>query len=144
MKKIRQEEILSLIRSGEIETQEELSEKLKEKGFPVTQATVSRDIRELGLRKIPGTQGRMVYSAADRRGGDDAGSILREIRSLDTAANLVVLKTSPGLAMALGAKLDAMRLNGVVGSIAGDDTVFLAVKSRENAERVLETVRTLS
>jgi len=141
VKKSRQSEILSLVRASEIETQEELSEKLKENGYPVTQATVSRDIRELGLRKVPGKQGRMVYSAAERNTGTEGNGILHEIRSMDTAGNLVVLKTAPGLAMALGAKLDAMKLTGVVGCIAGDDTVFLAVKNRENAERVLESVR---
>lgn len=137
MKKKRQEKLLFLIREQIIETQEELCEALKNAGFDVTQATVSRDIRELGISKVPAENGRQRYASGTRkdRGGDERNvTILREaVVSLDDAGNLLVIKTLSGMAMAVAAAIDDMDLPEIVGSIAGDDTLMCAIKTPEDA-----------
>ncbi len=144
MKRKRQEKLLSLISERDIETQEELCSALKEAGFAVTQATVSRDIRELRITKIPMENGGQRYSARNRErsGNDDRNqTILREaVVSVDTAGNLLVIKCVSGMAMAVAAAIDSMDFQEIVGSIAGDDTVMCALKSEKNAEILMRRI----
>lgn len=147
MKLARQAEILKLIHQCEIETQEELADKLNERGFRVTQATVSRDIREMKLTKITGENGKTRYTLLQKKEQDTAGRYVRVLKdaviSMDTAENILVVKTAPGMAMAAGAVLDEMNWPEIVGCIAGDDTILCAIRSRELTLKVMEKLRTL-
>ncbi len=145
MKKKRQDRIMELIEKEVIETQEELSLRLNAEGFKVTQATVSRDIRELNLIKAPDKQGHMKYVSSVKQRQDYALKYVRVLREgteeIGTAAHLLVIKTVSGMAMAVAAALDGMDFPEIVGSIAGDDTIFCAVKSGEDAARLLKKIR---
>ena len=139
--KKRHAKIIDLVKNNDIETQEELTLLLHESGFVVTQATVSRDIRELKLTKIPAGYGKQKYSIHI---SEEEQIILRLSRifregviSIDFAGNLVVIKTLEGLAMAVGASIDAMGHTEIVGSIAGDDVVICIVKSQDIAESLM-------
>lgn len=143
MKFQRQAAILDLISNYEIDTQEELTARLKEKGFNSTQATISRDIKELRLIKIASSQGGYRYSVAD--GEQDAGfaprmrNIFREcVIRVDVAQNLVVLKTLTGMANAAAAALDSMKIGSIVGTIAGDDNVLIILRDSDTAQRFFE------
>lgn len=142
MKAKRQAKILELIRKYEIETQEELSSYLTNEGFEVTQATVSRDIRELKLTKISLDSGRQKYAVLSEAKDPVSEKLVRVFRegflSLDLAQNLLVIKTVPGMANAVCAAIDAMQLPGIVGSIAGDDTIFSAVRSADDAAQAVK------
>ncbi len=143
MKKERRNEILRLIREHEIGTQEELAQYLKEEGYDVTQATVSRDIRELKLSKISygGRQRYVPYHQEEVLLGDKYGRVLKEgFTSMGMAENLLVVKTVSGMAMAVAAALDAMKLGGIAGTIAGDDTIMMAVRTREDTESVMRKI----
>jgi len=137
MKFQRHNAILELIEKEPIDTQELLLLKLQKRGFAVTQATVSRDIKELHLVKVStGGQYRYASGKQEVEHGTEARlrNIFREsILSVDFAGNMVVLKTLTGVAMAATAALDAMKIEDIVGSLAGDDTVFLVMRSPEKA-----------
>ena len=145
MKKKRQSEILDIISREAVETQEELSERLKSLGFEVTQATVSRDIRDLNLIKIPAGGGRMRYAASVSRNQNYSEKYARVLKegteSISTASQLLVIKTVSGMAMAVAAALDELSLPEIVGSIAGDDTIFCAVRSKNDADTVLKKIK---
>lgn len=147
MKKKRQEKIIEIIHKYEVETQEDLARYLNQAGYSVTQATVSRDIRDMSLVKVPGARVRQRYMTASEDGGSYGRqyvSVLQDgVISMEQAGNLVVIKTAGGMAMAVAAALDAMELDGVVGSIAGDDTIMCAIKSEEMVESVLSNMRAL-
>ena len=148
MKKDRHSEILRIIRENEIGTQEELAQKLRESGFEVTQATVSRDIRALKLTKVADESGRIRYALMQpEREPEKANRFERVLRetfiSMEQAENILVIKTSAGMAMAAAAALDGLAFDGIAGSIAGDDTIFCAVRSREEAARIMEKLRAL-
>jgi len=144
MKTNRHARILKLIEECPIETQEELAERLNEEGFKVTQATVSRDIRQLGLSKVV-EKGRPKYAvtrADNMLMQDKYIRVLREgFAAIDTAANLVVIHTVPGMAMAVAAALDDMHISQIVGCIAGDNTIMAATKSPDEA---LEAVKIIT
>ncbi len=141
-KKQRQEKIAELIEGHEIETQEELAGRLRAAGFPVTQATVSRDIRELQLSKMPLGGGRQKYvalSADDEHLADRYIRVLKEgYVSMALAQNLLVMKTVSGMAMAVAAAVDAMKIEEIVGCIAGDNTIMMATQSGEKAAAVMD------
>ena len=145
MKKDRHQKIKELVEQSEIETQEELADKLKEAGYVVTQATVSRDIRELKLSKILMGAGRQKYAVLsnnDHYLGDKYIRVLRDgFVSMDMAQNILVIKTVSGMAMAVAAALDAMKLKEIVGSIAGDDTIMMAVRTVEDTQAVMGKIR---
>lgn len=142
MKKNRHEKIVELIEKQDIETQEELASCLIAEGFQVTQATVSRDIRELKLSKVPSVNGRQKYAlleAKESKLSDRHVRVLREgFESMDMAQNILVIKTVSGMAMAVAAALDAMKWQEVVGCIAGDDTIMCAIRSVEETKAVME------
>lgn len=145
MKSERQNKILELIQKNVIGTQEELAQALNNAGFNVTQATVSRDIRELNLTKTA-MDGQLRYvvfqSADDRELGNKFIRVLKEgFVSMDMAQNILVIKTVPGMAMAVCAALDAMSWHEVVGSIAGDDTIMCAVRSVEDTVKLMEKLK---
>lgn len=148
MKKDRQEKIVELVQKYEIETQEELAERLRALGFAVTQATVSRDIRELQLTKVPleGSRQKYVILKQDEDGmGDRYTRVLRDgFVSMEPAQNLLVIRTVSGMAMAVAMALDALKLPEVVGCIAGDDTIFVAARTAEEAEKLVHKIRDLS
>ena len=147
MKSKRHVKILELIRKYEIETQEELCEKLNREGYSVTQATVSRDIRELKLSKISTDHGKQKYTSLTEKSGDMEDKFIRIFKdgfvSMDMAQNILVIKTVSGMAMALAAALDAMNFHEIVGSIAGDDTIMCAVRTTQDTERLMKQLRKL-
>jgi len=145
MKRERQSKILELIESKEIETQEELVEMLREQGFNVTQATVSRDINELQLGKLSCGNGRRkiaVQPSGDVHLNNKYIRVLRDgFMSMDNAQNILVVKTVSGMAMAVAASLDALHMKEVVGSIAGDDTIMMAIRSTDEVKGVMDKIR---
>ncbi|MGN0444935.1 MAG: arginine repressor [Acutalibacteraceae bacterium] len=146
-RKDRQNMIRMLIREGQISTQDELIQKLREKGYDVTQATVSRDIKELKLIKKVGPNGKSIYCLnTDTEGIGSAkyNAILSEaIVSVDFAENIVVIKTHSGMAGAAAAAIDATDSEGVVGTLAGDDTIFVLCRDREQVRSFYENVSRL-
>ncbi len=147
MKKSRHQKIKELVERYEIETQEELADRLREAGCQVTQATVSRDIRELKLSKIPTGEGRQRYTVlvhSDHYLSDKYIRVLKDgFVSMDMAQNILAVKTVSGMAMAVAAAIDAMKLKEIVGSIAGDDTIMMAVRTVEDTETVMEKIRSV-
>ncbi|MBR3172111.1 MAG: arginine repressor [Lachnospiraceae bacterium] len=147
MKNARHEQILQLIGVYDIETQEELAEKLNEKGFTVTQATVSRDIRQLQLRKVTGSDGKSHYTL----GGSQVDLSRKYKRvledafvSADHAGNIIVIHTVSGMAMAAAAALDSLDWGDVLGCIAGDDTIMVVIREPENASEIIGRIRGIS
>ena len=156
MKKKRKEQIIELIQNHEVETQEDLAGYLTEAGYAVTQATVSRDIRELSLEKVPGQKVRQKYAmrstipvAAEikhpaAQPANRYAALLQDgIVSMEQAGNLLVIKTAVGMAMAVAAALDAMEIEGIIGCIAGDDTIMCAVKTEKMVQNVIENLQNL-
>ena len=146
MKNQRQEYLLQIIAEETVETQEQLLERLQERGIRSTQATISRDIKELHLIKEPVGQGRYRYAVSAHRTklnfADRLRTIFREgVLSVDYAQNLVVIKTMPGLASAACAALDDMGVAYMVGSLAGDDTAFLVMRDTESAASFCEEIK---
>ena len=139
-KEQRQQAILNLIQAEDLEVQEELLERLHAMGFRCTQATISRDIKELHLVKERTKHGTYKYVVSLHRGRSEVEGRLQTIfkecvTSFDLAQNLIVLKTMPGLANAAAAALDSMEIPNMVGTIAGDDTAVLIMRTNENAEQ---------
>lgn len=147
MKIARHSKIIELINKYEIETQEELADKLNAEGFNVTQATVSRDIRELKLTKMAMDGGKQKYIIVPGSDGKLNEKYLRVLKdgflSVDRAENILVIKTVSGMAMAVAAALDAMQWNEVAGCIAGDDTIMAAIRTKDDALIVMEKLRKL-
>ncbi len=147
MKVNRHVKIVELVNKYDIETQEELADHLREEGFQITQATVSRDIRDLKLTKVPTDDGRQKYvvlKATENALRDKYIRILKDgFVSMDKAMNLLVIKTVSGMAMAVAAAIDEMQWNEVLGCIAGDDTIMCAVRTVEDASVVMEKIRKL-
>ena len=137
-KKLRHKKILEIIETMSIETQGQLTGCLIEEGFDVTQATVSRDIKELRIVKELTALGSYRYSVSGKEAGNTfsarLNTIFREcVTDIDYASNMVVLKTLPGLASAAASAVDAMKMSIVLGSLAGDDTVFLVMRDTNSA-----------
>lgn len=148
MKGKRQAEILRIISETEVETQEQLLDALRARGVSATQATISRDIKQLHLIKELTGYGTYKYSVSERKTSlNFAGrlrTILKEgVTSFDVAQNIVVVKTMPGLAPAAGAALDGMELPGMVGSLAGDDTVILIMRTGDVALELCQEMHKL-
>lgn len=147
MKTKRQTKMLELIKKHDIETQEELSDYLQKEGYQVTQATVSRDIRELKLTKVAMSNGRQKYAALTEANEELSEKYTRVFRdafvSMDMAQNILVIKTVSGMAMAVAAAIDAMHLHEIVGCIAGDDTIMCAVRSVDDTIAVMSRLRKL-
>lgn len=146
MKLERHSKIVELIGKYEIETQEELAEYLNQEGYNVTQATVSRDIRELKLSKIQIEGGRQKYAVFHPQTSfnDKYIRILHDsYMSMDMAQNILVIKTVSGMAMAVGAALDSLHFPELVGCIAGDDTVMCAVRTVDDTIVLMDKIKKL-
>lgn len=147
MKVNRHAKIVELINKYQIETQDELAEYLNEAGFKVTQTTVSRDIRDLKLTKVPAENGRQKYAVLQSTQNGMTEKYVRILRdgfsSMDMAQNILVLKTVSGMAMAVAAALDAMNWNEIVGCIAGDDTIMCAVRTVDDTILLMEKIKKL-
>ena len=145
MKTNRQSKIIEIIQKNEVETQDELSALLEKDGFRVTQATVSRDIRELKLTKIPTAGGRQKYAVitdAPENLSKKYERVLREgFLSMDMAQNILVIKTVSGMASAVCAAIDAMKMREIVGAIAGDDTIMCAIRTVDDTYAVMKKIR---
>lgn len=145
MKTKRQSKILELIRKNDIETQEELLAFLLKDGFAVTQATVSRDIREMKLTKVSVNGGKQKYTTLNDTSEDLSEKYVRVLRdgfvSMDMAQNILVIKTVSGMAGAVCASLDAMNIHEIVGSIAGDDTIMCAIRTTEDTVAIMKRLR---
>ncbi len=142
LKKNRHNTILEIIANQEIDTQEELARQLREAGYDVTQATVSRDIRELNLYKVSADGGKQKYAILrqedSRHLEDKYIRVLKDgFSSMDMAQNILVVKTVSGMAMAVAAAIDAMRFQEIVGTIAGDDTIMMAVRTVDDTEKLM-------
>ncbi len=148
MKAERQSKILQLIKKYEIETQEELANQLIASGFQVTQATISRDIRELKLTKITTSTGGQKYAVLNPQEQHISDKLIRVFRdafvSMDRAQNILVIKTLTGMAMAVAAALDAMNFHEIIGCIAGDDTIFCAIRTEEDTLEVMKKLQRLT
>lgn len=142
----RQSRILQIVKSQNISTQEDLVQALARVGMEVTQATVSRDIKELGIIKVATASGEQKYIPMNQSGEGASGRLMKvfteAVISIDTASSFVVIKTLPGMAQAAAAALDSMHLEDLIGTIAGDDTIFIATHTNEHAnimrERLIE------
>lgn len=147
MKKVRLGKIIEIIEKYDVETQEELAAYLREAGYDVTQATVSRDIRELKLSKIPTGDGRQKYVVLkqdDTRLGDKYIRVLSDgFMSMDMAQNILVIKTVAGMAMAVAAAIDAIKFKEIVGCIAGDDTIMMAVRTVEETQNLMNKIHAM-
>lgn len=146
MRAIRQNAILKLVAESEIQTQEELSGRLRTLGYDVTQATVSRDIKELRLVKVKNDKGTVCYRADNKTDSGDVEQRLRSILkhsmvSVDSAENDVVIKTLPGVAQAAAAAIDAMHWGDIVGTIAGDDTILMITRSASCTADVIDKLK---
>ena len=148
MKPGRQSVILEIISERDIETQHQLMQALAERGIKSTQATLSRDIKDMRLIKELGPNGNYRYVQASKPEQDDSSERLRKILkeslvSFDLAQNLLVIKTLPGLAPAACSAIDGMHIENLVGTLAGDDTAFLAMRDNESALRFYHEIETI-
>lgn len=147
MKYARHAKILEIIENHEIETQEELAEMLKKNNINVTQATVSRDIKELRLIKVLAKNGRYKYASMKQQESAISDRFVKifkdSILSIDHASNIVVLKTLVGAGQAAAAALDALDLKEIVGTIAGDDTIFILARKQEDIEELVNKFKKL-
>jgi len=145
MKAKRQEKIIEIIEQYNIETQDELAEKLSEAGFQTTQATISRDIRELKLTKLAYPGGRQKYIALKNQElhiDKKYKRVLSDaITGMEPAQNIIVIKTVSGMAMACAAAIDSLAIEGVVGTIAGDDTIMCIAKDNAYAVSVIDSLK---
>ena len=145
MKVNRHAKIVELVNKHHIESQEELAERLNQEGYKVTQATVSRDIRDLKLTKVQSENGRQKYAVLKSTENVLTEKYFRILKdgfvSMDMAQNILVIKTVSGMAMAVAAAIDDMNWHEVVGCIAGDDTIMCAIRTVEDTEIVMEKFR---
>jgi len=142
MRYARQNKLLEIIKENDIDTQEKLADMLNKAGFSATQATVSRDIKELGLIKVAGKNGRSCYAQPERpamRDSDRYSKILREtVLDIRAAENIIVIHTMSGCANAAAEVIDNISPKSVVGTLAGDNTIFIAVESKDSVDEVLK------
>lgn len=146
MKTLRQTKILELIKENHIETQSDLLEMLRKEGFSVTQATVSRDIKEMRLVKVLDTDGTYKYASESVSAAEEASHsylFSTAVLSIDYAHTIVVIKTRSGMAQAVCAALDSTRRAGVLGSIAGDDTIFVATRTDAASANLVSDLKKL-
>jgi transcriptional regulator of arginine metabolism len=145
MKTARQNLILDIIKNNEVETQDELAKALVDSGVNITQATVSRDIKELNLIKVQTENGRYKYAASSNDKQVKNLSVLirvfkTTVKSIKTASNIIVIKTISGSANIVGETVDSLDMDGVIGTLAGDNTIFVATKSDDIAVKIAETL----
>ena len=141
---LRQQKILEIIESKEIETQEELCDELNRANFRVTQATVSRDVNEMKLYKVAGTEKKYRYAAisVDNNSGDKITNLYKEcVVGIKSAHNLVCIKTIRANAKNVALFVDSLKIDEIIGNLAGDDTILLIVDSNENTAKVMSILQ---
>ena len=147
MKYSRQSKILEIIEAKDVETQDELASELRASGFQVTQATVSRDIKEMRLIKVLTKDGRYKYASIREKEGAVNDRFLKIYRnsviSVDYAGNMVIIKTLVGSANAAAVSIDALNIKEIVGTIAGDDTIFLVIRDESQVQKVIKQFKDL-
>ena len=147
MKSNRQKKILEIVNRYHVETQDDLIDRLMVEGFSVTQATISRDIRELQLSKVLTSKGTHRYVAPKREdtvvGIKFNAALVESITSVEYAQNLVVIKTYPGLAQAVASAVDSLNMHNILGCVAGDDTIILVTGDTESSEEISRKIREL-
>ena len=148
MKSKRQSAILEIIENYDIETQEELIDSLRREGFNVTQATISRDIRELKLTKVTGENGNYKYVLPGTKPTSSgqhiySNTVANSILSVEYAMNLIVVKTYPGMAQAVAAGVDSMHEADILGCVAGDDCIIIVTRDTESAVEIASRIRKL-
>ncbi|MBP3337759.1 MAG: arginine repressor [Clostridia bacterium] len=148
MKQDRHSMILELIDKNSVETQEDLANLLKENGYNVTQATVSRDIKQLRLIKVSSDGGVYKYAAAKSASGGEVDEkqriiLVQSVKHVECAQNIVVVSTLSGMAQAAASVLDCMKIKEIVGSIAGDDTIMCVTKTNDSAKAVYDKIKSL-
>ncbi len=147
MKKNRHDKIIEIIENNDVDTQEALAEMLSAAGYEVTQATVSRDIRELGLTKVGTPEGHQKYVITRQTDEHLKDKYIHVLRAgyvgMDRAQNILVMKTVSGMAMAVAAALDALKFKEIVGCIAGDDTIMAAIRTDEDTLVVMEKIQSM-
>ena len=146
MKSKRHLKILSMIKNEKIGTQQELVARLHESGYDVTQATISRDIKKLGLIKVPDGSGSYRYKFPNKNKNVDAKNWLKKmiqdfVLDMDYSENIIVLKTVNGTAGGLGLAFDNTDFEGIIGSVAGDDTLLLVIKNKENTPKLFNDLQ---
>ena len=145
MKSGRHAKILEIISEYPVETQDEIINRLKDAGYKATQATISRDIKDLRLVKTLGSDGKYRYTSAANHNADLRSSFMQlfsgSVTSVDSAQNIVVIKTLSGMANAVCAAMDSTDNSAIVGTIAGDDTIFVACRTTESAEELTNTLK---
>lgn len=148
MKKERQDAIVRLVNQYNIQTQEELISYLEKEGFNTTQTTISRDIRELKLTKITYDGNKHKYAVGIVNSASTSKSYRQVLGncviSMEQAENIIVIKTVSGMAMAVGASIDSLKIPGIVGCIAGDDTLFLAIKHSNLADEIIGEIKNVA
>ena len=149
MRNQRHEAIIAIINEYNVETQQDLTERLSAVGYEVTQATVSRDIKELGLHKKLNKDGRYIYMIGEDKSqtsiSDEMTIILsKSVVSTDYALNTVVIKTLAGMAQGAASVIDAMHFQECLGTIAGDDTIFVVTRSEEASEKLCKKLKTIT
>ncbi len=147
MKSQRQEKILEIINKYEIETQDDLIDQLEKEGFAVTQATASRDIKELKLTKVLTGRGTYRYVKSEHKQIDVNvkfnNALVESIQKVDFAGNIIVLKTFPGLASAVAAGIDSLHIVEILGCVAGDDTIMVVVRDVESTEDIADKLKNM-
>lgn len=143
----RQARIVDLIKNNLVSTQEELANLLRSEGIQITQATVSRDIKELQLVKVPTGDGRYRYAVPEERSGPPAERFLRVLREsvvrFDASENIIVIHTLAATAQSVAEAIDMLRLDGVIGTLAGERTVFVVIREKDSVPRFLDRLRQL-
>ncbi len=148
MKSQRHYKILELVRAHSIETQEDLARILRENGMEITQATISRDIKNLGLVKTLGKDGRYIYALPEQTAQYSFNAKLikmlqNSVVSIDYTENMVVIRTINGTARAAALAIDGLQLNNMVGSVAGDDTIFIVIRDKNAVEDFIKDLKTM-
>ena len=142
LKKDRLAKILEIIKNKDVETQEELCEILQKEGYNVTQATVSRDIKNLGLIKVTGSSGRYKYAVMDKNETAVSDKLMAVFEhsfvSAEYANNIIVVKTLPGMAQGAASTIDSMKFEEVLGTIAGDDTILIVVRTENDGKKITD------
>lgn len=145
MKNQRQKRIIELIAEKEISTQEELADALRDEGLNVTQATVSRDIKDLRLIKVPSDSGGYRYASVTNSDNNITDKLYRmfssSVISVESAVNIIVVRTLSGSANAAAMVIDALKLPAILGSVAGDDTILLVISNTEQVQGIVQRLR---
>lgn len=147
MKLVRHKKILEIINSSDIETQDELAEALSQNGFDVTQATVSRDIRILKLAKVMAVSGKYKYVSVEKDTMDFSNKLVKifanTVLNAESVDNFVVIKTLSGSGSAAAEAIDSLGLTEIAGTIAGDNTIFILTRNKENADKLVDKIKSM-